>query len=87
MEEEDDSQIVPMPNAPLGMVYLLVIPDDTDDWNDDSGVSNVRLGIVREIFRQGITTRPSHNIERNKSQLETAAAQGLENLQDYFHPT
>jgi hypothetical protein len=88
-EDTEDAQIIAMPNAPMGMVYLPVMPDPDDEWNSVPGTSVVRSGIVEEIFRQGIT-RPISNRRRNQQVLNQENDDEDHNLhldnQEFFHP-
>lgn len=88
-EDPEDAQIIAMPNAPMGMVYLPVMPDPDDEWNSVPGTSVVRSGIVEEIFRQGIT-RPISNRRKNQQVLNQENDDEDHNLhldnQEFFHP-
>ena len=64
IQNEDD--IEPHPNAPLGMTYLPVVPND--EFEKFNGVSRTREAIVEFIEEQDIR-RPMHNVERKTREM------------------
>ena len=79
-----DSDVVPHANAPLGMGYLPVVPDETFEAYD--GVSHTREGIVEYLRDYGIE-RPLHNIERKKREESMVLSTGgLEIDREFISP-
>ena len=69
--EDAEFSIVPHPDAPLGMSYLPVVPND--EWEPFDGISYTRLAIVDYLRENGIM-RPLYNLERK--QREVMAIEG-----------
>jgi len=84
VEGGDDAEfsIVPHPDAPLGMSYLPVIPNE--DWEEFEGISYTRLGIVEYLRSNGIM-RPLYNLARK--QREDDDSSNLEWDDEYISPS
>jgi hypothetical protein len=63
---DDLDEIEPHPNAPLGMTYLHVVPNDY--FHRFYGISQTREAIVEFIDEQDIR-RPMHNLERKTREM------------------
>ncbi len=70
ISELDD--IVTHPNAPLGMSYLPVVPNE--EFETFYGISRTRKAIVEFIQEQDIR-RPMHNLERKKREMAANVVQ------------
>ena len=64
--EDPDFTIVPHPDAPLGMSYLPVVPNEY--WEPFEGMSYTRLAIVEYLRNNGIM-RPLYNLQRKRSEI------------------
>ena len=81
---EDDLEIRPNPNAPLGMSYLPVVPDET--FEPMVGISRVREATV-ELLREQRIGRPRHNLERKKREIrEVTSTNGRMIDREYISP-
>ena len=67
--EDADFSIIPHPDAPLGMSYLPVVPND--EWERFEGISYTRLAIVDYLRENGIM-RPLYNLERKQREVMAA---------------
>ncbi|KAL7456503.1 hypothetical protein ACHAWC_008001 [Mediolabrus comicus] len=81
--EEEQLEIIPHPNAPLGMSYMPQLPDDSFD--PYQGVSHTREGIVNAL-REGSIKRPLHNIQRKKEEMEHKSMSGHIIPREYISP-
>jgi len=66
IRNDDLDNIEPHPNAPLGMTYLPVGPND--EFEKFNGISRTREAIVEFIEEQDIR-RPMHNVERKTREM------------------
>ena len=64
--EDQEFSIVPHPDAPLGMSYLPVVPNE--DWEQFEGISYTRLAIVDYLRNNGIM-RPLYNLQRKRDEV------------------
>ena len=64
--EDPDFTIVPHPDAPLGMSYLPVVPNEY--WEPFEGMSYTRLAIVEYLRDNGIM-HPLYNLQRKRSEI------------------
>jgi len=67
--EDPEFAIVAHPDAPLGMSYLPVVPND--EWEKFDGISYTRLAIVDYLRENGIM-RPLYNLERKQREVMAA---------------
>ena len=82
--ETKADDVVPHANAPLGLGYLPVVPDET--FEVYNGVSHTREATV-EFLRVNDISRPLHNIERKKrEQNMVVSTRGLEIDREFISP-
>ena len=67
------------PDAPLGMSYLPVIPNE--DWEEFEGISYTRLGLVEYLRNNGIM-RPLYNLERKQREVSATDSDNIDNEWD-----
>ena len=67
------------PDAPLGMSYLPVIPNE--DWGEFEGISYTRLGLVEYLRNNGIM-RPLYNLERKQREVSATDSDNIDNEWD-----
>ena len=85
-EIEELDVVTTHPNAPLGMTYLPVVPND--EFETFYGISQTREAIVEFIPEQDMR-RPMHNVERNKMEMAenvVYSPDGSELSRDFVSP-
>jgi hypothetical protein len=84
--DDPEFSIVPHPDAPLGMSYLPVIPNE--DWEEFEGISYTRLGIV-EYLRSNCIMRPLYNLARKQREVmdDDGSENNLEWDDEYISPS
>jgi hypothetical protein len=86
-DEIDELDVIAThPNAPLGMTYLPVIPND--EFQTYNGISRTREAIVEFIQKHNIR-RPMHNVERKKTEMlgnVVSSPDGSAWLRDFISP-
>ena len=70
VQDDEEEQIIPMPNSPCGMAYMpmMIEEDDLHDMLD--GFSTIRSELVKEIERTNLR-RPNHNLFRAAIENQT----------------
>ena len=88
-----DHVVTQLVGAPLGLQYLLVLPDE--EFEVIRGVSMTRLAIIQEIKKQNYQ-QPVHNIDDHNSNILDADSNsyivprdkdGTKIAAEFFHPT
>ena len=81
--DEPEFTITAHPDAPLGMSYLPVIPNE--DWQQYEGVSYAHAAIVEHLWEQGIG-RPQYNLERKRNEMIRSPNNSVEWSREYVSP-